>query len=78
MTLEQELLDIKKKIDAAKTEKAQIEGALTQLMERLKSEFQLSSVEEAEEKLAQLKEESSKLQGEIDLGMKTLREKYKI
>ena len=78
MTLEQELLDIKKKIDAAKTEKAQIEGALTQLMERLKSEFQLTSIEKAEKALAELKKETARLQEDLDLGMKALREKYKI
>ena len=78
MTIEQELLDIKKKIDSAKTEKAQIEGALAQLMERLKSEFQLTSIEKAEKALEKLKKEAANLQQDIDAGMAALREEYKI
>ena len=78
MTIEQELLDIKKKIDSAKTEKAQIEGALAQLMERLKSEFKLTSIEKAEKALEELKKEAANLQQDIDAGMAALREEYKI
>lgn len=70
------LLGIKKQIDEAKIEKAQIEGALDQNMKRLKEEFGVSTLKKAKEKLETLKGEQEKLQTKLDKQMKKLEDDY--
>ena len=54
-TIEEELLEMKGKVDRAKTEKAQLEGELKQAMSQLKDSHGVGSTEEAK-KLIEKKE----------------------
>ena len=51
----------KKQMEEAKTKKARAEGAFAKLKEQLKSEFDCESLEEAEEKLKEMKENAKNL-----------------
>lgn len=53
----EEFNNIKSKIDRAKTQKAQAEGALDQLMTQLKTDFGLATIEEAKTKSEELAKE---------------------
>lgn len=55
----EDFTELREKIEAAKVKKSKAEGALEEFMNRLKSEFGCSTIEEAEKKLG-------KLQAEID------------
>ena len=72
----QELIDLKNEIDRAKEDKAKDEGRMSSLMERLKEEYGLNSLDEAEKKIAEIEKEVSTLDREYDTGLKKLREKY--
>ena len=70
------LLSIKKQIDDAKIEKAQIEGAIAQNMKRLKEDFGVSTLERAKKKLDKLAEEEQELQTKLDTAIDKLEEEY--
>jgi len=71
-----ELVSIKKKIEAAKVEKSRAEGALEELETRLKTEFKLNSFEDAEAHLEHLDNEITALEKDIQKGMADLRDRY--
>ncbi len=77
ITTEEKLLNLKKKIEDAKTERAQFEGKLSLLYERLK-ELGCKSVENAEKQIKILKEEAAKLEMEVQNRIKEFEEKYQI
>ncbi len=54
------LLKIKKRIDEAKTKKANLEGKIDSLLDDLKAEFDCTSFDEALKKLDSLREELEK------------------
>lgn len=70
------LLGMKQKIEEAKIEKAQIQGAIDQNMERLKKEFGVSGLKAAKKKLDALNEEQEALQKKLDKAVDKLEEKY--
>lgn len=70
------LTDFKAEIDQAKIDKAGIDGAIKQNMERLKSEFGCASLERANSKLAQLKTKREELDIQIEDSVAALKEKY--
>ena len=76
MSIEQDLLRMKQKIDKAKTEKAQAEGALSQLHSRLETEFGIKDPAKAEARLDELEAEAAELEKKIQAQMKELEEKY--
>jgi len=57
MNIEQDLLNLKKKIDDNKRAMAQAEGKLEGYMARLEKEFGFSTVEEADAALTKLQKE---------------------
>lgn len=59
MKIEQ-LEELKKKIDSAKNKKARAEGTLDGIKKRLKDEFQVSTLKEAQEKLTELEADIEK------------------
>lgn len=76
MGIEQELLSLKKRIEDAKKQKAQYEGRLEGLMERLKQEFGYTSEEEANVYLEKIEKEIEEGQKILNQGIKRLKEKY--
>lgn len=65
-----EFQDIKEKIETAKQNKARAEGAIQKIEEQWEDDFDVSNLEEAETKLAELKDrvetDQSKLDGLLD------------
>jgi len=74
----QELIDLKNEIEKAKQKQAHDEGRMTSLMERLKDEFGLNSLEEASKEIAKIEKKISKLDREFDTGFKQLQKDYEI
>lgn len=70
------LLKLKKELEQAKLDKAQLQGALDQNLNRLKEEFQVKSLDEAKKKLQSIIAEQSDLVIKIDDAVKSLEEKY--
>ena len=70
------LLSLKKEIEQAKLDHASIEGAINQNLKRLKDEFGVRSVEQAQAKLVKLKEQRTELQNDIEDIVKKLEERY--
>ena len=73
---ESQLLDLKKKVDAAKTEVSQLQGHQTALMNQLKTDWGCKTIEEAEKKIKVMKTEIEKLDESIQTGIEELEEKY--
>jgi chromosome segregation ATPase len=63
---------LKQRLDSLRQQRARDEGALNQLMTRLKSEFSCTTVEAARKKYATLKKEVDALQVEINDGLAEL------
>lgn len=70
------LLKLKKELEQAKLDKAQLQGALDQNLNRLKEEFDVKSLVEAKKKLLAIIDEQSELVVKIDKAVKSLEEKY--
>ena len=75
---EKKLLELKKKIDEAKTKLAELEGSRKHLMNELKTDWECSTLEQAQTKLAELEKESLKLSQNIQKGMEEITSKYDI
>lgn len=71
-----DLKKLKEEIDTAKEDKAKAEGRLQNLMERLKTEFKLDSVEEAKEEMKRLNNEAEKLEEEVEEKYTKLKQTY--
>jgi predicted nucleic acid-binding Zn-ribbon protein len=71
----EELEQLKSEIGAAKQEKAEKTGQLSEQMKTLKS-FDVNSVSEAKKKILFLKKEAAKLEEEITIAFNELKEKY--
>ena len=65
-TLESRLLDLRRKVDEAKEEKAKLEGQIEQLETILRDEFNCSSLEEGQALLEKITEEVDKLTAEME------------
>lgn len=72
----QELLQLKKKIEDAKTQKAECEGALGLLRKQLKDQFNCDTLKQAKSTLHDFQMKVEKLTGEIEFGMKELKDNY--
>lgn len=62
----QRLMEMKQEIEATKISKAQIEGSLKNEMERLKSEFGVSSLEKAKRKLDEYRLAKKEIEQEME------------
>jgi len=69
---EQQLLDLKDKIEAAKTNVSSLSGQKQAMMKQLKDDWDCNTVEEAEKKLKLMDENISKLDKKIDTATKEL------
>jgi hypothetical protein len=71
-----ELLRMKEQIEKAKTDKAQAEGRLSQLMKDLLSKFGCKTLSESQKKLTKLDKKHKVLVIELDEGIEQLKEDY--
>ena len=74
MNTEEELTQLKTKIQNAKIEMNKLEGRRTALLERLKTEFRLSGLKEAEAQLEKIKNEKEKLEKKLEEKLEDIRE----
>jgi cell division septum initiation protein DivIVA len=75
---EQDLLDLKRQIEDAKTSVSELKGQQTALLRQLKDTYKCNSVEEAQRMVEKLKADANKLQKQIDEATKELEEKYDV
>lgn len=68
----QELLKLQRQIEAAKNEKARIEGELQSLTKRMKEEFGSDDPKEVERKVEGMKAQAAKLRRQIQEGLEVL------
>jgi len=72
---ERELLDLKEKIEKAKSKASELKGQHRGLMNTLKSKFECDSIEQAEERLAEMNDEIKGLQAQLGKITKKLESK---
>ena len=75
---EQQLLDLKERVEDAKTQVAELNGQQTALMNQLKNDWGCKTIEEANTKLKGMESSISLLEKKIERGVKELEEKYQI
>ena len=73
---EAELLQLKEKIDSAKTQVAEYEGEKKSIIASLLEHFDCRTLKEAEAKAAKLQDEIDTAQAELDKGIADIEEKY--
>ena len=73
---EDQLLKLKKQVDAAKITVAELEGQQKAQLKQLKEEWECSSIEEAEKKLKTFDKEIEKLTEQIETQLEELEELY--
>ena len=78
MTQTEELLEIKKKIDDAGIRVAQEQGKIEAANKRLKEEFDLKSVEDADELATKLSEEIEKNEELLTKGIADIKQKFNL
>jgi len=78
MSIEQDLLALKKKIEQAKTDHARAEGALEETKKRLKDEFGFSTLEEIDAEIKRIDAEIQRAEGELQEKVRDLKEKYDV
>lgn len=76
MKTERELLDLKEKVEKAKTTISGLEGQKTALVNQLKTDFQVTTMKDAEAKLSTLTEEITTLEKEIEVKVAEIETKY--
>ena len=69
---EQQLLDLKDKIEAAKTNVSSLNGQKQAMMKQLKDDWDCDTIEQAEEKLKQMEKNIGLLDKKIDTATKEL------
>ena len=75
---ERELINLKEKIDTAKTEQAEAVGQQKQLMQQLKEEWACPDLKTAEALLKKLETEIAEIDISIAAGISTLQNEYNI
>jgi len=69
-------MQLKKRVEQAQQDSDKAEGALGEVMKRLKAEFGCSTLAEAEKKLKALKKQSDIVQKKFDDAMEEFEEKW--
>lgn len=72
--LGERLLKIKRKLEKEKERKSQLQGELKSIMGQLEDEFKVSSIEQAEELLAEYKEKLQKMKASLHRKIEQLEE----
>jgi len=76
MATVEEWQTLNKALEDAERRKSKTEGALEQLLARLKSEFDLGSPKEAEERIKELEKEEQKMERELKPKMEHFMKMY--
>ncbi len=75
---EKQLLELKEEIETAKSKISELTGTQKQLMKDLKTEWDCTTLEQAEKKHEELGKEINVLSDKIDKGVKELNEMYEL
>jgi predicted nucleic acid-binding Zn-ribbon protein len=75
---EQDLLQLKRKVETAKQNVSELRGQQTAVMKQLKDEYGCKTIEEAEEKVKTLNTKVTKINNRIDEGVVELKEKFEL
>ena len=78
MITEQELLELKKQIDTAKTTVSELTGKQSAQMEELEKSWGCTTVKQAEKKVEKMEGDIDDLDQQIKDGLKELEEKYDV
>lgn len=70
------LKNLRKEIDDAKAEEANVKGHIESLLSTLKEEFDVDDIEQAEKLQKELEEKKKKLEEELEEGISKLEEEY--
>lgn len=73
---EQQLVDLKKKIDSTKQKQSELIGKKKALLESLQSNFGCKNLQEAEKKAMKLQDQIEQLEKEKQEGIKEIEENY--
>lgn len=73
---EQDLVNLKRKIESSKQKQSELKGKKKALLENLQSTFGCKTIEEAEKKAKSLEKEIAKLEKEKEDGIKEIEENY--
>lgn len=73
---EQDLLNLKSKIENSKTKSAELTGSQKHLMKELKGDWNCDSVKEADKKIEEIGKEIDQLDKSIQKGINDLKTKY--
>jgi prefoldin subunit 5 len=73
-----QLLELKEKVEEAKTTVSELTGQQTALLQQLKTDFGCKSIEDAEEKLEVLNRNIKGLEKKIEKGTQELEEKFDV
>ena len=75
---QEDLLQLKEKIDKAKEKSSELKGQLKGLTKELKDDWQCDTIKQAEEKVQQMETEVTKLNEKIKKSVTELEEKYEL
>lgn len=73
---EKDLLNLKKEVDEAKNELAELRGQRTALNRQLKEQYGCATLQAAEKKLKEMEGQMDDLNSKIEEGLEELDEKY--
>lgn len=76
MSIQEQLTDLKEKIDNAQIDKSKLEGKKEQLMSQLKEKFKVNSIPKAENLLVKMKKELTNMKDKLESGMDQFEEDY--
>lgn len=71
-----ELTELKKQVETAQRKADQAEGGLKQVLEQLKSDFECSSIKQAEKKLSKLQKDLKAAEVEFDAALEEFEEEW--
>jgi len=78
MKTEKELLELKERVDEAKTTVSELTGQQTALMNQLKADWKCNTIAEADAKLEEMRTKIDSLDKKIKAGIQELEEKYEV
>lgn len=78
MLTEKQLLELKKKVDEAKTKSTELTGQKNALIKQLKKDWGCDSIEEAEKKMKKFEKQIESIDEQIEKGIEEIEEKYEL
>jgi hypothetical protein len=74
--IEEDLMLLRRRIEAAKAEKAKAEGAFQQLLKQLETDFGVKDLKAGKELLEELGKQIQVIEDQLSKGMEAIRSKY--